>query len=221
MAIKSGLKGSSKVRLEIQAPPAPTLTKNKGPRQQAEAAEAAKTPAARMAREDSGCAIKSFYKERKAYYECRTIVRSQQDSKLMHESKQKLTIGRVAKAAQVNVETIRFYQRKGLIPEPAKEQSGFRYYDANTIEAIRFIKRAQTIGFTLEEIKELLAMDPCTSCQQTHDVTLIKLRKVEAKIAELHHIRHALVQLLKECEKTNYEARCPIIITLNDDGLRK
>ena len=128
----------------------------------------------------------------------------------------KLTIGKVAKAAAVNIETIRFYQRKGLIKEPPKVLGGFRYYPEKCIEDIYFIKRAQAIGFTLEEIKDLLAMDSCDACQQTHDASIIKMNMVKAKIAELERIRETLETLIGKCEKENYETRCPIIDSMNN-----
>ena len=128
----------------------------------------------------------------------------------------KLTIGKVAKAAAVNVETIRFYQWKGLIAEPPKVLGGFRYYPEKCIEDICFIKRAQAIGFTLEEIKDLLAMDNCDSCQQTHDASLIKLNMVNARIDEFLRIRQTLQTLIGKCEKENYKATCPIIDLLNN-----
>ena len=128
----------------------------------------------------------------------------------------KLTIGKIAKAAAVNIETIRFYQRKGLIAEPPKVLGGFRYYSEKCIEDIHFIKRAQAIGFTLEEIKSLLAMNACDACQQTHDASLIKLNMVNARIAELERIRETLQTLIGKCEKENYKAPCPIINLLND-----
>lgn len=127
-----------------------------------------------------------------------------------------MTIGKLAKAAEVSVETVRFYQRKGLIKEPPKALGGFRYYDQQILEDLRFIKRAQIIGFALDEIKDLLSMNPCTCCEQAHDATLLKLRMLEGRIAELERIRQTLLQLVQECEKTKYQALCPII-----DGLHK
>ncbi|NOT15700.1 MAG: MerR family transcriptional regulator [Methylotenera sp.] len=129
----------------------------------------------------------------------------------------KLTIGKVAKAAAINIETIRFYQRKGLIAEPPKALGGFRYYSEKCIEKLHFIKRAQAIGFTLEEIKDLLAMEACDACQQTHDASLIKLNMVNARITELERIRETLKELIGKCEKENYEATCPIIDSLHQN----
>jgi len=163
------------------------------------------------------CAIKSPSIELKAYYKGCTIVRCQSVLKFIQGDvmQSKLTIGKVAKAASVNIETIRFYQRKGLIAEPAKALGGFRYYSEKCIEEIHFIKRAQAIGFTLEDIKELLAMEACDACQQTHDASLIKLNMVNARIAELERIRETLRELIGKCEKENYETACPIIDSLH------
>lgn len=128
----------------------------------------------------------------------------------------KLTIGKVAKAAAVNVETIRFYQRKGLLAEPPKELGGFRYYSEKCIEEIHFIKRAQVIGFTLDEIKNLLSMEACDACLQTHDASLIKLDMVNARIAELERIRETLQKLIEKCERENYQTACPILHSLHE-----
>lgn len=127
----------------------------------------------------------------------------------------KLTIGKIAKAAAVNVETIRFYQRKGLLAEPPKELGGFRYYPEKCIEEIHFIKRAQAIGFTLVEIKDLLSIEACSTCQQTHDASTVKLKMVNVRIAELQRIRETLQMLIGKCEKENYETTCPIIDSLS------
>lgn len=92
---------------------------------------------------------------------------------------------------------------------------GFRYYPEKCIEDIGFIKRAQAIGFTLEEIKELIAMQACDACQQTHDASLIKLNMVNARIVELERIRETLQELIGKCEKENYTTPCPIIDSLH------
>ncbi len=101
-----------------------------------------------------------------------------------------------------------------MIAEPPKALGGFRYYSEKCIEDIYFIKRAQAIGFTLEEIKELFAMRACDACQQTHDASLIKLNMVNARIAELERIRDTLQELIGKCEEDNYETACPIIDSL-------
>jgi MerR family mercuric resistance operon transcriptional regulator len=130
---------------------------------------------------------------------------------------QHVTIGKVAAAAGVNVETIRFYHRRGMLAEPEKETGGFRYYDAEAIARVRFIKRAQSIGFSLEEIKGLMALNQPGSCKQTHDKAVAKLALVEARINDLTRIKRTLKQLIKECEVGYDNPTCPIIESLGHD----
>lgn len=125
-----------------------------------------------------------------------------------------LTIGKVAAAAGVNVETIRFYQRRGLLQEPAKEDGGFRYYDDSVIGKVRFIKRAQVLGFTLDEIGGLMTLDQHNCCKQTHDVAAAKLAMVEERIRDLNQMRKTLKQLIRQCEAGTTDLSCPIIETL-------
>jgi MerR family mercuric resistance operon transcriptional regulator len=127
---------------------------------------------------------------------------------------QRFTIGKVAASAGVNVETIRFYHRRGLLVEPQKEAGGFRYYDEDTIAQLRFIKRAQAIGFSLDEIKGLMRLNQAGSCQQTHDLAVAKLELVEEKIEDLKRIQKTLKQLIKECEVGKGNISCPIIEAL-------
>ncbi|MDQ9169232.1 Hg(II)-responsive transcriptional regulator [Oxalobacteraceae bacterium R-40] len=125
-----------------------------------------------------------------------------------------LTIGKVAKAAGVNVETIRFYQRRGLLDEPRKQDGGFRYYDERVIERVRFIKRAQVLGFTLEEISGLMTLDQYNCCKQTHDAAVAKLDIVESRIKDLNRMRKTLKQLINQCELGSANVACPIIESL-------
>lgn len=127
----------------------------------------------------------------------------------------KLTIGKVAAAADVNVETIRFYQRRGLLAEPPKALGGFRYYDSGTIERVRFIKRAQTLGFSLEEVNGLLALQQTNACKQTHDAAVLKLQLVEERIKDLNRIRTTLKKLVRQCETGPTTVSCPIIESLS------
>jgi MerR family mercuric resistance operon transcriptional regulator len=108
---------------------------------------------------------------------------------------QRITIGKVAAAAGVNVETIRFYHRRGMLAEPKKEAGGFRYYDYAAIARVRFIKRAQALGFSLEEIKGLMALNQHGSCKQTHDTAVAKLSLVQARIDDLTRVKKTLKQL--------------------------
>lgn len=127
----------------------------------------------------------------------------------------KLTIGKVAAAAGVNVETIRFYQRRGLLAEPPKAQGGFRYYEPAAIERVRFIKRAQTLGFSLEEAIGLLALQQTNACKQTHDAAVLKLQLVEERIKDLNRIRTTLKKLVQQCETGPAKVSCPIIESLS------
>ena len=127
---------------------------------------------------------------------------------------EKLTIGKVATAAAVNVETIRFYQRRGLLAEPPKAPGGFRYYDEATIARVRFVKRAQALGFSLEEVKDLLALERSNACGPSHDAAVRKLKLVEERIADLYGIRATLKELILQCESDPATVSCPIIASL-------
>lgn len=128
---------------------------------------------------------------------------------------EKLTIGKVASEAGVNVETIRFYQRRGLMAEPPKALGGFRYYDRRAIENLRFIKRAQTLGFSLDEIMGLLDLQQKNVCKETHDAAVLKLQLVEERIADLTRIRTTLKDLVRQCEAGPAAVCCPIIDSLS------
>ena len=126
----------------------------------------------------------------------------------------KLTIGKVAAAAAVNVETIRFYQRRGLLTEPPKSPGGFRYYGDATIARVRFVKRAQALGFSLEEVLGLLALEESNACGPTHDAAVRKLQLVEERINDLKRIRSTLKNLVQQCEAGPGAVCCPIIESL-------
>lgn len=133
-----------------------------------------------------------------------------------------MTIGKVANLAGVGVETVRFYQRKGLLEEPPRRLRGFRQYSPETVDRIHFIRQAKTLGFTLTEINELLALrvDPATSCQDVRHHAKDKLGDVDAKIRALNRIRDALLRLTKACKGRGPVNHCPIIQYLNagNDG---
>lgn len=130
---------------------------------------------------------------------------------------QKITIGKVATAAGVNVETIRFYQRRGLLSEPPKAEGGFRYYEKSTIARVRFVKRAQTLGFSLDEIAGLLDLQESSACAPTHAAALQKLSLVDERIADLKRIRVRLKALVQQCETGTSASGCPIIESLGAD----
>jgi|SRR6266850_3731357 len=128
---------------------------------------------------------------------------------------EKLTIGRVAQAAGVNVETIRYYQRRGLLDEPEKPLGGHRRYAASAARRVNFIKRAQQLGFTLQEVKGLLLLEDGQSCHETRLLAEHKLAVIEARIADLSRMRRLLKGLISECEDGKRPRSCPIITTLS------
>lgn len=130
---------------------------------------------------------------------------------------ERLTIGRLAQQSGVHVETIRYYQRKGLLKEPEKPRSGFRSYPADAVRHVRFIKRAQALGFTLKEIRHLLALEETRACAETQALATQKLAVLEEKLADMLRLRKALTRLVRACEATPDDTSCPIIHLLADD----
>lgn len=130
---------------------------------------------------------------------------------------EKMTISRLAGAAGVNIETVRFYQRSGLIDEPARPYSGYRTYEDDDVRRIRFIKRAKLLGFTLEEISSLLKLEGSQTCASTRDLASRKLAMVEAKLSDLLAMKTALATMVSRCDSEHPSAGCPIIQTLIDD----
>ena len=122
---------------------------------------------------------------------------------------QSLTIGRLAAAGGVGVETIRFYQRKGLLDQPGRE-SGVRRYGAEDIRRLRFIKQAQAAGFTLAEIRELLELDASEDRTRARELARSRLRSLDEKIGELKRARNALERLARECAHGT-SGPCPIL----------
>lgn len=128
-----------------------------------------------------------------------------------------MTIGRAARKADVGVETIRFYQRRGLIRQPVKpDGTGFRHYPEETVQRIRFIRQAQDIGFSLREIDELLSLraDPGADCADVRDQATAKLQEVERKLARLEEIRAALEDLIAACPGRGALRACSILEAL-------
>jgi MerR family mercuric resistance operon transcriptional regulator len=128
-----------------------------------------------------------------------------------------LTIGMLAKRVGVNVETIRYYQRRALLDEPLKPTGGFRRYPEESVKRILFIKRAQALGFTLEEIQGLLALDERKACLETRGIAAHKLELIAQKIADLSKMKQALVRLVRSCDTSVVGQPCPIIHLLTDD----
>lgn len=126
-----------------------------------------------------------------------------------------LTIGRVAAAAGVNVETVRFYQRLGLLAEPVRPPGGVRRYGAEFVARLRFIKRAQQLGFSLAEVQRLLILEDPQSCGKARALAAEKLALVEARIADLERMRGVLKELVARCDVRRGRVACPIIATLS------
>jgi MerR family mercuric resistance operon transcriptional regulator len=125
-----------------------------------------------------------------------------------------MTIGRLAKAAGVHVETIRYYQRRGLLPQQKRPAAGVRRYGEQAAARLRFIKRAQDIGFTLDEIAELLRLE--RGCRDARNLAAAKLIAVERRLADLRRIRRTLSQLIGRCEQGGVQG-CPIIDSLENE----
>lgn len=128
------------------------------------------------------------------------------------------TIGRLAAAAQVNVETVRYYQRIKLMPVPKKVAGGIRRYGSAELARLRFIKTAQGLGFTLEEIADLVKLDDGTHCKEAHDIATQKLDTVRARLRDLKNIERSLARLVRQCETRRGAIRCPLIDSLAHDG---
>ena len=120
-----------------------------------------------------------------------------------------MTIGKLAAAGGVGVETIRFYQRKGLLIEPTRE-SGIRRYGSDDLRRLRFIRQAQIAGFTLEQIKELLYLDESDDRNRARQLASSRVEALDAKIAELQAARDALKRLAQECGSST-TGPCPIL----------
>jgi MerR family copper efflux transcriptional regulator len=127
-----------------------------------------------------------------------------------------LTIGQLAQQAQVNIETVRYYERRGLLPRPPRRESGYRQYSAQDLACLQFIRRAKTLGFSLSEIADLLALrvDPIMSCHDVRERAARKLADVDAKIRALEHMRGALQRLIAACSGQGPLSACPILDAL-------
>ena len=131
-----------------------------------------------------------------------------------------LTIGQVAKRCGVGVETIRFYEREGLIAQPSRPESGFRKYPPEAVRWVRFIRRSKALGFSLREIKELLFLrvDSAASCHAVRGRAEAKIADIENKIGHLQEMKRALVKLTVACRVKRPTSECPILEALGDGG---
>lgn len=122
----------------------------------------------------------------------------------------------VAAQAQVNTQTLRYYERRGLLPEPERSPSGYRAYSADAVRLVRFVKRAQALGFTLEEIEELLhlAGGGPAACEEATAMARTRITDLEQRIAQLVGMRDALTQLVDTCEQPRDQRDCPILVDI-------
>jgi Hg(II)-responsive transcriptional regulator len=134
-----------------------------------------------------------------------------------------LTIGRIAKLTEVNIETVRYYERHGLLPAPPRTVSSYRLYGDQSVARLRFIKQAQALGFTLEEIGELLALrvDAETSCDVVRQRAERKMADVAEKIRSLQAIQGALAELIAACALGGPEGECPFLASLEKQPIVK
>ena len=134
-----------------------------------------------------------------------------------------MTIGQVAKRTGVNIQTVRFYERKGLVLPEKRTDSGYRIYSHEAVRRIRFVRHAQEMGFSLREIEDLLSLriDPGMTCADVKIRAETKRTEVEQKIDKLSHMQRALEMLVARCDGDGPVSECPIIEALDsvDDGL--
>lgn len=131
-----------------------------------------------------------------------------------------LRVGAVATQACVNVQTIHYYERRGLLPRPLRTEANYRAYPADAVLRVRFIRRAQELGFTLEEIKELLSLRaaPLTPCADVRERAATKVRDIDDKMRTLQAMRIALTKLIRECSGRGSVSECPILEALDCEG---
>ena len=134
----------------------------------------------------------------------------------MSKKQHSMTIGALAKAAGMGVETIRYYQRRGLVAEPEKPYGSIRHYDDQALARLHFIRTAQWLGFSLDEIGGLLTLQDGTHCDEARVLGERKLASVRAKISSLRRIERALDGLVQECCAQRGNVECPLITSLQD-----
>ena len=126
-------------------------------------------------------------------------------------------IGVLSRQSQVNIETVRYYERVGLLPKPARSRGGYRLYQPNDVERLNFIRRARDLGFSLDEVRRLLdlADRKSRSCRRVHDIAVDHLAEVRSKIADLQRMARVLGSLVEACAQGTMPA-CPLLETLSD-----
>ena len=134
----------------------------------------------------------------------------------MSTSPDSVTIGVLAAKAGVNVETIRFYQRKHLLPEPRRPSGGIRRYGDAELARLHFIRSAQNLGFSLDEVAELLKLEDGTHCGEARRLAEVRLRDVRERLSHLRRIESALATLVARCGSARGSVKCPLISSLRD-----
>ena len=133
---------------------------------------------------------------------------------------ERLTIGHLAELGGVNLETIRYYERRGLLSKPARTAAGYRQFAPEAARRLRFIKRAQELGFSLDEIRELLALG--TQPRQNRASIRVraqeKIEDIDRKIAALSAMKNTLHELVDQCEHCGPSAKCPIVASLDEES---
>ena len=131
-----------------------------------------------------------------------------------------LKIGQLAERGQVNLQTIRYYEREGLLPKPPRLASGYRVFSPDAVRRVRFIKRAQELGFSLKEIKELLSIriDPESDCADVQRLARAKVADIEEKIRTLQGMKKVLGKLASACPGRGPSSDCPILESFEPEG---
>ena len=127
-----------------------------------------------------------------------------------------MRIGEVATNTRVSVETLRYYERRGLLPSPERSASGYRSYGPDTVRRVHFVRHAQQLGFTLDEIADLLGMweDSATSCEEVAGRAAATLTRIDAKMEQLARMRGALAQYISACHARETLSDCPLLVSL-------
>lgn len=125
--------------------------------------------------------------------------------------------GQVAAAAGVNIQTLRYYERRGILEEPERHASGYRDYPESAVQLVRFVKRSQELGFTLDEIEELLLLrdDATRSCTEVRDAAAVKIEDIEQKMKTLRAMKKALTTLVDTCQGKGSTRECPILESID------
>ncbi|RMH12539.1 MAG: heavy metal-responsive transcriptional regulator [Gammaproteobacteria bacterium] len=128
-----------------------------------------------------------------------------------------MRIGELAKKIKVSIDTVRYYEQRGLLPRPSRSQSGYRQYSSEDIRRLRFIVQAKELGFTLEEIKQLLALrTDGRDCEQIKGIAEKKAKEITGRIEKLSNIRTVLKDLASQCDQ-GIDEICPILRSLEGD----